>query len=150
MARFAFRLNSLLHVRQAERDQRQSLLAAALAEERQLQARRAVLEGDLRAQLGRARAVIGPGALDVAGLESAHRYASNLRAQLAALAEGEQALSQEINHRRQAVVEADREVRVLEKLRERQQQQHRTEQARAESKQLDEIAARTTGCRPIE
>ena len=52
-------------------------------------------------------------------------------------------LAPEIERRRQAVVEADRELKVLEKLSERQQAQFRLDQTRAEGKLLDEAAART-------
>ncbi len=50
-------------------------------------------------------------------------------------------MATEIERRRQALVEADREVRVLEKLRERQAEQHRREEDLQEAKRLDEVAA---------
>ena len=48
-------------------------------------------------------------------------------------------MAAEIERRRQALVEADREVRVLEKLRERQLEQHRREEELRETKRLDEV-----------
>ena len=50
-------------------------------------------------------------------------------------------MAAEIERRRQALVEADREVRVLEKLRQRQAEQHRREEELREAKRLDEVAA---------
>jgi flagellar export protein FliJ len=46
----------------------------------------------------------------------------------------------EVDRRRQSLVEADREVKVLEKLREQQLARHNTEQAKREIKQLDAVA----------
>jgi flagellar export protein FliJ len=42
-----------------------------------------------------------------------------------------------------ALIEADREVRVLEKLRERQLEQHRESESRREVRQIDEVAQRS-------
>jgi len=49
----------------------------------------------------------------------------------------------EIERRREVLVAANREVRVLEKLREKQSQRHREEENRREAKQLDEAAVLT-------
>ena len=49
-------------------------------------------------------------------------------------------LAVETERRRQAVVEADREVRVLELLDERHRRQHQRHQQRLETKELDEAA----------
>ena len=49
-------------------------------------------------------------------------------------------LNEEIERRRAALVEADREVRVLEKLRERKWSEHQTAELRHELRQLDEVA----------
>jgi flagellar export protein FliJ len=47
-----------------------------------------------------------------------------------------------MEHRRVALAEANREVRVLEKLRDRQHERHRQEENRQEIKELDEVAGR--------
>ena len=44
---------------------------------------------------------------------------------------------------RRAVIEADREVKVLERLRERRLSEHRAAQELQQMKDLDEVAART-------
>ena len=46
----------------------------------------------------------------------------------------------EVQRRRQALAEANREVRVLENLREKQAEEHRREEDRGETKRLDEAA----------
>ena len=74
-------------------------------------------------------------------LLEAQRYQLALEAQARLLAEQAARLAEEVEVRRQAVVEADREVRVLDKLRERRLAQHHSAELAAEAKRLDEIAA---------
>jgi flagellar protein FliJ len=142
MARFQFRLKTLLAMRQSLREQRQAELTASYAAQRKLDERRWALERELDEQQQRCRSGTAPGRLDVGGLMTAHRYELVLRAELTTLAQQEQAVAAEIELRRQAVVTADREVRVLEKLHQRQLEQFRQQQALVESKQMDEVAAR--------
>ncbi len=65
-----------------------------------------------------------------------------LRAELATIAGHETTLAAEIQRRQHAVLAADRDVKMLEKLREKQRETHRAQESLAESKELDEIAAR--------
>ncbi len=65
-----------------------------------------------------------------------------LAAQQKHLAQQRQAVAQEIQRRRQLLIEADRDVRILEKLEQRQRQRHRDEENREEVKELDEVAQR--------
>ncbi len=52
------------------------------------------------------------------------------------------AVAEEMNKRREALVEADREFKVLEKLREKRLQEHGAETLAQEMKVLDEAAGR--------
>ena len=70
------------------------------------------------------------------------RYDAIMRAELAAIAGHEATLADEIERRRQAVMAADHEVRMLEKLRDKQRGIASPGEALLEIKQLDEIAAR--------
>jgi flagellar FliJ protein len=70
-----------------------------------------------------------------------HRYEVVLAAQGRQLAGQLAEVAAEVERRRLAVVEADRQVRVLEKLRERQAAQQRRHEERQQVKQLDELAA---------
>ncbi len=88
----------------------------------------------------RTLALKSPGAADVDGLLVTHRYAGVLAAERRTL-EGQLAqVRDECERRRLALVEADRQVQVLEKLRARQEAAHRKEQQRQETKELDELA----------
>jgi flagellar protein FliJ len=144
MARFQFRLKTLLAVRAASRDERRVQLAEAQAEDRELKERRAILERELANQQESVRSGTSPGRLDIDRLITAHRYDMVLRRELQVVLEHEQTLAAEIERRRETLVAADREVRVLEKLRARQHEQFRQQQSLVETKQLDEVAAYVT------
>ena len=144
MARFQFRLKALLAVRKATRDERSVELANAQAEASQLKERRVVFERELGSQQELIRAETSPGRIEIDSLVTAHRYDLVLRQELSVLSEQEHMLSVEIERRREALVAADREVRVLEKLCERQHDQFREQQALVEMKQLDEVASQTS------
>lgn len=140
MARFRFRLQTLRRLRETYRDEQRARLATAfeaeriLAEQRQLVAVEIVGLGEAR------RRLMQQSALDVNQLLASQRYQLTLEAHSRALAGQAEKLAAEVERRRQAVVEADREVRVLDKLEERQRLEHRKAAARAEAKLLDEVA----------
>jgi flagellar export protein FliJ len=88
----------------------------------------------------RCRRAAGPGAIDVDQLIEAQRYELNLRAQQRQLEQQRQAVAAEIERRRQALVAANRDVRVLEKLRDKQAVRHQQDENRRDIKLLDEVA----------
>lgn len=142
MAEYTFRLKTVLSLRQAEREQRRAELHAALDDERQLAEQRQGIDAELDRHLRWKSAGAAPGPLDLEKLKSAGQYEAALRAQLAALAETHRAASAETGRCRDALAAADGEVRVLEKLRERQQTSFLAEQARREARHGGEPAGR--------
>ncbi|MDX1947351.1 MAG: flagellar export protein FliJ [Pirellulaceae bacterium] len=141
MSTFRFRLETLLRLRTAERDERRADLAKA-------QRALAVLQGqadDIDLQRGelatQTRQLSSPGEADIDALVRTHRHELVLRTQRAHVAGQLTQVAAELERRRQVLVEADRQVRVLEKLRQRQQAAHRQRQDKLEMKQLDEQAA---------
>jgi flagellar protein FliJ len=142
MRAFRFRLASVLKLREATRDQRLAQLAEAHAASDKLRARRSAIEAEL-AQLNRLQhGRMATGKVNIDVLLSSSRYDAIMRAEIATIAGHEATLAVEIERRQQAVMAADREVRMLEKLRDKQREQHRQSEALAELKELDEIAAR--------
>jgi flagellar FliJ protein len=142
MKRFQFRLATLLRLREATRDERRAQLAEAFAAERTLNDQKQQILDEsalLRKQYERAA---NPGTLDVDRLLDAHRYQLILKAEMTLLEQQAAKLGEEIEKRRQALVAADREVRVLEKLRETWKERHQHEAALVEAKQIDEVANR--------
>ena len=141
MARFNFRLQTLRRLREIHRDEQRGRLATAYEAERILEGQRESVVVETAALVDSQRQLMQQGSLDVNGLLTSHRYRMELEAQLRALAAQAANLAEEVERRRQTLVEADREVRVLDKLEERKQQQHREASLRAETKVLDEVAS---------
>jgi flagellar protein FliJ len=147
MPPFQFRLKTLLAIRQSTRQERRAQLAEGLAAERDLERAR----GELRQQLADQGQLFMPAgsrrAVDIERLAAEDSYRGVLRARLASLDQDASALATEIEVRQQALAEAEREVRVLDKLRERQHERFRYEQARRENNATDEVAIRNDRAR---
>ena len=84
---------------------------------------------------------MAPGGVNIDRLVEARRYELVTTAQQRNIGQQRETVAAEIERRRQALVEADREVRVLEKLRERQAEQYRRDEEGREAKRLDEVAS---------
>jgi flagellar export protein FliJ len=142
MARFRFRLQSLLQLRDADRQQRLGELAESLASERMCQQARRAVDGQRTTQRNAARHAAGRVTVDVDRLQAASEYDASLRERAAELARKQHELDAEIAERQRALAVADGHVRVLEKLRERQLQDFARQQVLAEINELDEAALR--------
>jgi flagellar FliJ protein len=139
---FHFRLTPLLRLRESVRDERRSALAEAYHALDIIGDRQTALEREIEALADEFRRSSAPGSLDVDRLIRRHRHELLLRGQQQQFARQQAILLAEIERRREALVAADRDVRVLEKLRQRQAQRHAEIEAQRELKQLDEIATR--------
>ncbi len=140
MARFKFRLATLLKIREAARDERRTELAQAYRADDVLQGYMEQVQSELHLLKDQCRKAVGPGMVDVDRLLEAQRYEIILKVQQSHLNEQRQRLAAEIERRRAALLAANREVRVLEKLREHQAERHQQEENRLDIKRLDEIA----------
>lgn len=142
MANFRFRLTTLLKLRESARDERRRVLAEGFQAAATLQEHIDETNGELDGL----RSIYGesskPGVVKLDRLLDAQRYEAVLRSQLHVLKDQAMRVAEEVERRRQALIEADREVRILEKLREKQQSRHDEELARDEMKELDELAGR--------
>jgi flagellar FliJ protein len=139
MAPFRFRLATLLKLRENERRQRQLESAQAQEAERILQEQASEVAGEIDWTKARVRSASAPGELPVDGILELQRYALQLKAQAMMIARQAATIRAEVERRRQALLEADRQVRMLEKLRERQVAAHRVELEDRERQLLDEI-----------
>ncbi len=138
MPEFRFRLETLLRLRQSARDQCRLRLAESQRADEELRRRLAGLGKEQGRLHEHGRRAAGPGAIDIERLIEADSYAAALRREEAELRRQREALAGEIQTRRDVLLQADRDARVLEKLRDRQHERHRQDQQRRESKQLDE------------
>jgi flagellar protein FliJ len=147
MARFRFRLQTLQRLREMNRDEMRARLAEAYQAERILSEQRAAVDAETAALAAARRQMIDGGSFDVTRMLDAQRYQLLLEAQSRTMADQAARLTQEAETRRAALVEADRDVRVLDKLRERRLAQHRAAQEAADAKRLDEIAVMRHGAK---
>jgi flagellar FliJ protein len=135
-----FRLETLLKIRITTRDEKYRALGQALDAAAILAKQRAQLVAEQ--ELTRAWSVekTSAGSVNVDECLNAGRYQLLLKAQLVALARQEKQVADEVERRRQQLIEADKQVRMLEKLRERQQARERVAEEKKLMKELDEIA----------
>jgi len=140
MGRFKFRLATLLKLREATRDERRGQLAEAYRADDAVRGQLDSVAGELRRLENHRREATRPGTVDVDHLVDSQRYELVMRSMQSQFRQQRKTLGAEIERRRQALVAADREVRVLENLRQRQADRHRQEENRLEIKNLDEVA----------
>ena len=142
MGVFHFRLTTLLKMREAERDESRLRLAEALEAERILLAKIEELELERGQVTEQSRVAVQPGVIDLDRLVQASRYEHLLEAQLRVFRDREQQLRTEIGRRRDALLESDRRVKVLEKLRERQLVEFHQRESKKEQQQMDALGLR--------
>jgi flagellar protein FliJ len=145
MSTFRFRLQTVLRLRIAARDERRAELGRALRAAEVLREQQAKVVADLSDnQLAirefMMRQAASSSGVNVDRLLNAHRHSLVLKAQSSQLAQQQKQIAVEIAKRQAALVEADRDVRVLEKLQERGQQEHELLDLAKEQRDLDEIA----------
>jgi flagellar FliJ protein len=138
---FRFRLQSVLGLRISERDERRGELAKALRAAEMLEERRQQLVEEMQDNQELARKLAEPGSANIERIVQTHRYEATLKSTLAQLLMQAKQVAAEVDRRRQILTEADRQVRVLEKLEGRQREEHQRIEQRQEMKQLDEVAA---------
>lgn len=144
MPPFRFRLQTLERLRMAARDACREQLAEALRVDDRLREQQTELEAQV--QLARSLQMVPAGhRIDVDRLLQAQRYEASVTLEVRHVQDQRRQLTEEIERRRAALVEADREVKSLEKLKEARQAEHRQHEQRLEMKQMDEVAGRRRG-----
>ena len=140
MGSFQFRLATLLRLREADRDERRAQLSDAQQAEAIVAGRIKEMDQEIGAirQLGQLAAA--PGKIDVDQLLDMQRYEIQLKIERAATEDQRQKIAQEVERRLERAIAADREVRILEKLRETQLAKHRSEEEKVDQKRFDELA----------
>ncbi|MHC2067394.1 flagellar FliJ family protein [Bremerella sp. T1] len=140
MAKFRFRLETYLRLKIAARDRCRAELAEVLRAEEQLKEHQTEILGEIEQQHVYIREVTQRGSLNVDLITASQREVMYLKALHLEKQQLMQKLRPHIQQRRQALIDADHEVRTLEKLKEQKQEQHEQREAAVEAKQMDEIA----------
>ncbi len=143
MAAFRFRLQTILRLREKERDERRRELAQSIQARQILEDHQQQVAAEWQALNERLRDCSQAGEVQVDLMLALRRYQMMVAAQREFLAQQMVQVDEEMARRRERLMEADRQVRVLEMLREKQLEEFRQEEKRAETKVLDEVGART-------
>ncbi len=145
MKPFRFRLETLLKLRLAQRDERREALAKALEAEQIIIDRVNETKQEIDSNQADQRSEMKAGQLNVDQLLRSGSQQVLLRAELEKLEQQHRQVVEEMERRREALVEADRGVKVLENLRGRQETEHARLAAKEDAKAMDEIAERYFG-----
>lgn len=140
MATFHFRLATLLRLREADRDERRAQLADAQQAEAIVAARVREIDREIGLIRLLGQRATAPGKVDVDQLLDMQRYDAQLKLERIAAEDQRGKIAQEVERRLERAIAADREVRILEKLRETQFAKHRSEEEKVEQKRFDELA----------
>jgi flagellar protein FliJ len=138
MPEFKFRLATLLKAREATRDQRRVELVDGHRTEAAVREQVDRWQAEWERLQLTTRQATSPGTVAVDRLIDTYRYQKTLEMQGHQLKEQLAALAAENERRREVLLEADRDVRTLEKLRDAQVLRHHQETHRQEIKRLDE------------
>ncbi len=141
MAQFQFRLDTLLKIRERERDNRQLELLQALSAEEILIERAKLLDMEHQRLQENLRAATC-GVLDVDQVLGYRRYELILAAQREELGRQLEAIREEVERRRAALLEANRALRMLELLRDKQRERFLKNTLKKEFKEMDELTHR--------
>ncbi len=144
MPNFTFRFQALLGYRKNRRDLCRQLLAELLADDTKLDRDRQKLEQNRAEQLQQLRELGERGSVDVDRLAARRYYAGQLVRDIHSIDHNRTLLSQQLDLCRQALTKADQDVKVLEKIAEKQLAEFQYEQQRKSERELNEtwLAAR--------
>ena len=139
---FTFRLDPLISIRDNVLKEKQAELAKAYEAQRIIEQKQLDTERSIEANLQSAREMQQLGKVDVTLLLGIRRYDMFLASQLDEIRRHIAMIAEEIEIRRQAVIEANKELKIIEKLKERKREEYRVEERRKETIEMDEIAGR--------
>ncbi|MDR0869768.1 MAG: flagellar export protein FliJ [Planctomycetaceae bacterium] len=138
---FSFRLEPLITIRDNVLKKKQGELAKAYEARRIVETKRTEIDSALKSVLENGRTMIQPGkAVNVDFLLGLRRQEMYLLADRNDCDEKIRILDEEIERRRQIVIEANKELKTVEKLKEKKREIYNAEQTRRETVEMDEVA----------
>ena len=142
MQQFTFRLEHVARFRIGERDKRRGALAEAARVVGRLESERNQIRRELRALHDANREASRPGSLDTDYLRRASEFERQLWASQTRIDDRCQVARRHAESCRHALLDAERDVKALEKLRERQSQAHEMHATRVEVQRLEDATRR--------
>lgn len=155
MGAFTFRLQSVLKVRREARDQARYELARALQAETILKTQQEEGQEEVRQLLSQLVKAQTTGEISVDWIMELRRYEVVLKTQLAQVLEQMEQVAGEVERRRDLLANADREVKVLERLEAKKKNEWLKREQRLEQVENDEAAGQVflrrqaAGVKPI-
>ncbi|HLO67463.1 MAG TPA: flagellar export protein FliJ [Holophaga sp.] len=138
-ARFRFRLEALLRVRRSLEEEAKRSVARAVAARDEAQVRVGELRQTQRQAIESRRS--GPGqVLDLERLKAVERWLLVLERRILEAVEAVKQAEARVREARAALVKAHQDHLIIQRLKERRQEQHALEVLREETKEMDEIA----------
>ncbi|MBC8876789.1 MAG: flagellar export protein FliJ [Planctomycetes bacterium] len=143
MSEFRFSLHSILKVRLAERDGRRAELEDVERSQLGLQRDMDRLAQELQQSRVHSRGFLSPGSIDIAHLQDCHSNEQTLRQKIDRLGRQKEQAAKKVEQCRAALLQADRQLRMLEKLSDKQRQAYRHDEEKRENRLLDELAGQS-------
>ncbi len=137
--RFRFNLETVLKIRQQREDAAKRVVAARLRQIAEVEGEIAGLQTQIRLEIDAFRRSHAQGRIDVTRITRHRHWLIQLDQGVLIARHRMSELQQELARERAVLTEARKQVRVLEKLKERRYQRYRKELARAEARENDEI-----------
>ncbi|MDR0706171.1 MAG: flagellar export protein FliJ [Planctomycetaceae bacterium] len=141
---FRFRLEPLITIRDNTLKEKQGELAKAYEARRIVEDKQRELEQELVENVTAGRQRLQTGTIDIEFLLGLRRHEAYLNAQIEVVRGHLRQIDEEIERRRNAVLEANKELKIIEKLKEKRYEKYQTEENRKETIRLDEIAMKKT------
>jgi flagellar protein FliJ len=139
MPKFVFQLDAVLRHRKMLEDERMRELGVAQTEMAKLQAELRAMDETTQTVSDDVRTNRLTGTLDMAFLAAHRRYVLAMQRKALALAQRMAAQQQVVDAARAKLAEAAKQRKIIEKLKERQQERWRAEQSRKELESLGEV-----------
>jgi flagellar FliJ protein len=144
---FTFRLEPLISIRDNVLKQKQAELAKAYEARRIIEETKSKIEKNIEDNLQSAREMQQSRQIDVKFLFATRQHEIFLFAQLEEIRRHIRMIEEEIEVRRNAVIEANKELKIIEKLKKKKHEKYLAEENRKETIQMDEIASRRKNVR---
>lgn len=146
MRPFVFKLQALLKFRRHRREMVERIMAQVQADERRLAEQRDDIHRSRAGQLDELRALVQQGAINVDRAAAIRYYATQLTIDSHLVERQRLVVAEQLALCRQALMKADQEVKVLEKLEEKRRNEFQHEQERKAARDLEEawLAVRAT------
>ncbi|HET6251161.1 MAG TPA: flagellar export protein FliJ [Tepidisphaeraceae bacterium] len=147
MAQFTFTLEGVLRHRTHVEQDRQRDLARVQAQMRDAENELRQLDQTLSTSLGDVRENRLTGKLDLGFLAAYRRYVASVHRKGSLIAQKMALIQRQVESAQNALAEAAKQRKIIEKLREKQFDQWKREQSRKEAAELDEVSMRLVGWR---